>query len=311
MLEDQTIGLVALLVAAIGVVATIVAPNLTKFARVWFDILDVVEIEGTESPTDDLKIVIQHRGATVDRRVFIVRAVAENTGSLDIVGAHFANPVEINLPQSLEILSVMASAEDGVNPDVKHTPRTASLKWTLLKPKEKINLVLVVAAEYAGFDSRRVKRETTNVVRLIDVRTGRGFWASKPGLAGAAGGALTFAAIFGAAITYRYLDIDENQLVVQTSAGAEVLYFDREVRACPIAQPPTLFYDCRDVAPGAVETLLRDASVQDVRLGYPKGKLPIVMGLLAFMALFGMVFVRGFASIGRSFENLTIRRRAI
>ena len=308
--DEQTIALVALAVAVVGVVATFAAPRFTQSARVWFDIVDVVQIQGFSSPAEDLAIVIQHKGITIDRPVFIVRAVAENTGSLDLISAHFAEPVEISLPASLEILAASCTAGEGVRPELLHTSCTASLKWTLLKPKEKINLALIVAAPNASYDAQRVRREAARVVRLIDVRTGKGFWAARPGLTGALIGALLSFAIGCSAVAYRVISVERNIAVAHTELGSEALFigFEGELRACELPDPPELLSTCRDLTRTQANALLAQATVEDVSMGYSRRRLRYVALLVFLGAFLGFTAARGFQGVVRTLENLSLRR---
>jgi hypothetical protein len=160
-------------VTVLGVLATIIAPRLVSGARIYFTTMEISRID-TDDPTDRLEVKIFHDGAPLTDPVFLLTGAITNTGGKDITKDEFIDPVLVKVGDKAEILSVEASAPDGVNLKVEVVGGTCHAEWSILKPGESIQIKLVGRYPNATFDSDVLRNGVRFIARLRDVKVGLG-----------------------------------------------------------------------------------------------------------------------------------------
>lgn len=247
-----------LVLGAMGVVATLVAPRLSRSAKIYAEVEGVSPIR-RDSPSSSLEITVSHKGAVVNRPIYLVQATVENTGSRDVVEKHFLEPLSFKLPQTFEVLSVEAEAANGVRPEAEHSPQSIDIKWLMLKPREKIEIKAIVSSEQ---DSRPddIRRQITPEVRLIDVQTGRGFWKSNPWLASGLALYLIMAVPMAVIGAFSIFPV-RNDLIVSQMDGHTVSLevSDNRLRVCQVFQHRVVFSKCEGMDGARAEPLIQNA----------------------------------------------------
>lgn len=305
MFTAENLTFISVLVAIVGVVATFLAPQISRTARVSFQITDVFEIRRA-TPTSTLSIVVQHNGEVVEEQVFIIRCTIRNTGNVDLVRTHFADPIEVVLPQTIEILSVEVFAAEGIKPQLSTEHHRALVSWSLLKTREDIEISLTAKSSQPTTEDE-VSKSVRDIVRLVNVKVGAGFWAARPNLRNSLVGGIVGLVLMGALLLTVLLVRDNDMLIVRSPAGvAQAMFLPGSSRSqlCVVQQLPVLIGDC--------EAITREESIRLLPLatrgGGFTGAPPVVIGLMSFIILACAAIG---AMLGQIFGSLSRVRRIV
>lgn len=172
-MESTTITFIGLIVAAIGVVATIVAPRLVRGSRIEAEFESVDRIS-QKAPTGQMRVDVFHNNEKVDGSLFVARGIIGNIGSKDITKDHFVDPVEIGCEGDWSIISLDVEAPLGVKPTVAKVADRWTVDWSILKPREFISITAVVVSEDDKATVKSAENDLWIIARLSDVKTGKG-----------------------------------------------------------------------------------------------------------------------------------------
>lgn len=172
-MDQNLLAQFTFVVTVLGVLATVIAPRLASGARIYFTPLEISRID-TEDPTDLLKVKIFHDDVLLTDPVFLITGEITNTGGKDITKHEFIEPVLVRVGREAEILSVDASAPDGVELKVEVVDGACRAEWSILKPGESIEIKLVGRYRSAPFNSDALRDDVRFIARLRDVKVGPG-----------------------------------------------------------------------------------------------------------------------------------------
>jgi len=164
------VAILPLVLAVIGVLATLIAPKISKNASVFVEVPTTIEMSRRmEDLPDDFNFV--YKDAKIDDAVSLGEINICNVGELDIAGNSFIEPIKISVPDGFKLLSV---SEDGQNPAGLNITDTSEngflITWSLLKKKEVVKLVAIFSHD-AEIQLEDKTNEFEFNIRLQDVRT--------------------------------------------------------------------------------------------------------------------------------------------
>lgn len=281
-MDQGLVTQISLIVAVLGVLGTFIAPRLVASSRIYFEGLDLSRIDSDE-PTERIKIQVFHDDELVLDPVFILTGQISNTGSKDVTRAEFVEPTSISLDDNAEILSVDASAPDGVNVEAEVVDGRCRVLWSILKPGETIELKVVARALDEGFDHREALDSVKFVARLRDVKVGPGMKRFLPLGAGLLTSFTLMAFIGGAFFAVNVFGTDR-WVFRDPKTQAEFALRETEwpnkadFEACRV-KAGKVSGDCRDLT--ADEARARMATAHRAKMGAEIDKTGVAAGLLA------------------------------
>jgi hypothetical protein len=279
-------GIIALVGAVLGIVATIVAPSLfLKSARISADVVSARKIS-RKSPSDSVSIVVTHNDKPILGDVYTVDAVIKNTGNTDLVSEQFSRPVEFDATDGVRILAADVKAPITKIDAVADVSADAlKIKWALLKPREKILITMVVASGEAT-TAEKIAKSVVPSARMVDVKVGKGFWLKNRWLAAAlVGYAFGFflLAIFAFTLrlgTNHYLVFNEQDRTNLIRIGADT------IEVCDISGSILLPVTCSSTTEAAANDLLKSAKIENARFGLlPYEVWILLLGPLSYALL--------------------------
>jgi len=278
-LDPNLLTIAAIAVGILGVLATLIAPRLTREARIHAQIFSVDRIR-RRTEAGDLRIEIHHGPDLIEDPVFIVRGTVRNIGGKDIVSSHFVDPVAIIGKDEVEILSLEANPPAGVTANVVQIGNGYGITWNILKPRETIKFLAVVKAP-DGVTVRGIFRALSIEARLRDVKSDQGFLSGD--LRFGFSMALVLMVISIGPISYLGMR-NVDAFVYRTDLGLEQILFPSEgvYKSCRVKSGPLYFSECKDVNPTEVAGLIRPLEVRGVRVGIS----PIATIIAALVSLF-------------------------
>lgn len=304
-LDSNLLTIIAIAVGALGVVATIVAPRLTREARVH---AQVFSVDGIRRATQagDLRIEIHHGSDLIDEPVFIVRGTIQNIGGKDLVSSHFVDPVAICSDVDAEILSVELTPPAGVSVSVEKIDSGWGVRWNMLKPKESIKFLAVVKSSSENPHIRSIKRSIRVEARLRDVKSGPGLLS--PDLKFGASLAVVLMLIVIGPISYfgmRPVDA----FIYKDSAGLLMTLYpgDGTYKSCRVKTGALYLSDCGRVRPADVSDLLASVKVERIRVGISPSAI-IVAALVS--GLYGLLFAFSSKDVFGLFRMAMLTSRA-
>jgi len=168
---------VVIVIGAVTIVATLVAPRLSKTARIFLRVTDVTRL--TSVHTDEsIRLEAYHGDERITDHIFIVSISIENTGSKDITESDFVDPIMISAGTDAEIISASCNESEVSAPSAGVDDGRAQIRWKILKPSSKIELKLAVTAEDAS--SEKLVKQIDPILRLRDVLEGPGLRSYAP-----------------------------------------------------------------------------------------------------------------------------------
>jgi len=264
---------ISLLVAVLSLIATFIAPRFISGARIFAEAADASRLD-TDQPTDRVKVRVFHDEEVIAEAVYVVTLFIENTGGKDVTSAEFIEPVKVSFGIDLEILSAALSGPDGVNASWTLAGGIGCIEWSILKPGEMITARVVARAISTAVRPDAILKAAKLVVRLRDVKVGRGWKRFTPALIAVMSG-MIFAVMVGGALLLTIL-MPTNRWVYKDKAGHEFAVVERredglpnpsfaELSACPLRNKHYDANACIPLSPADARAYIGEA--QRLRVG--------------------------------------------
>lgn len=298
--DSNLLTIVAIAVAVLGVLATLVAPRLTREARVHAQVSSVDRIRQI-TEAGNLRIDIRHGDNVIAEPVFIVGGAVQNVGGRDIVASHFVDPVGVTAQGQLEILSLELTCPPGVTANVEAIDGGRGIRWNILKPKEKIKFLAVVKSTDGETSSKLIRRRVEVAARLRDVKSGFGLMS--PDLRFGLTLAVILMTISVGPISYLGMRNVDAFLYKGPDGVSRILSpSDLGYKSCALKSGRIFFSQCNGIGPRSVDRLISTMSVSRVRIGI--SPVAIIVALVV-SAVYGLAFAFG------SRESLVVLKAAM
>jgi hypothetical protein len=170
-LDGITIGVLGLIIAGLGVAATLLTPRFVGGARLNFVPGRVSTLRRREQ-IGTLRIAVLQGQEEVKGNIYLFGATVSNCGSKDVSHHDFVDPIIFYGVEGVEILSIDGQAKQGIGAIVKLEKDVGFLEWRILKPKEEIYIEFVVRS-INPVDFEPKNRLVESQIRLKDVKSGK------------------------------------------------------------------------------------------------------------------------------------------
>lgn len=283
--DSSLLAILAIAVSVLGVIATLIAPRLTREARVHADIFSVDRIRRV-TEAGDLRIEVHHGADLILEPVFIVRGNIQNIGGRDLVASHFVDPINVFGTDGIEILSLEASPPPGVTSTIERTSNGWGVRWNILKPKEKIPFLAVARSTAESVSQREVRKNINVEARLKDVKSGYGLIS--PDIRFGLTVAMSLMIISVGPVSYLGMrSVDSITYEDERGVRRILLPSDGTYNSCEIKNGPIYFRECRDLQENELANLHHSVLFQAERIGISQLAL-VAISIVAF--LYGFLF---------------------
>lgn len=300
-LDGATIGILSLILAAFGVVATILAPKLVGGARLDFAVLGISSLRHRHQ-IGSLRISVFDDGSEIEGNIYLISAIVTNCGSRDVSHLDFVDPISISPNPGVEILSIESHSSPGVGEEATIKDGLGLLSWRILKPKESVSLQVV--ARTVRPLQRSGAYPIKAQIRLKDVKQGKSSLSRlKLGRL-----AVTTATIFLLTMSINVIPAFNMALVVHEGAEkSRVRIFPNGVDQCVLEDKFLYINKCSSISIDHAETLLKKANLEQSNLGVRPNYIWLSLGL---SLAYGILLVYGLQLLGRTLSRFGRRSRA-
>lgn len=171
-INPSALSLVALVVATLGVVATLAAPFIRRSARLTHDALSIWEVRAAPL-TGNVSLKIFHNGKEIDGDLYLFSVSFTNTGSLDIAFDESVDSVTFGFVDTADVLSADILAREGVIPRTEIRDGQVEVFWRMLKPQESVAVTGIAKARDERASVTELERAFSHSIRIRDVLTGK------------------------------------------------------------------------------------------------------------------------------------------
>jgi len=292
-MDGNSIALLSAGIGAVGVLATLLAPRISRVARLFVVVSSVSKINPSV-PNESLTIQFKHAGKIIKGSFYSINVLIENTGKKDITKTDFINPVEIEFKDEINVLSAQVNSESGIFPKVNIGQNGVHVEWDILKERESIELVIIANTEADikadDFYGKYIKILT----RLKDVRVGDQPRFLRKILTGIAAG---FGLLFVFAVVSIISNIPHrNDLLIYKDPIGSARFLTIAVDPWSLAPGNyvtcqynnSIFYvsECKKVDVNEFKRLSQEAKTGSGRLGTPKALTILFIIFSVFYGIF-------------------------
>lgn len=283
-LDPTSLTVAGLVLTLITIIATLFAPFLVRGARVHYEVTGASELP-RGGPIGNLRVQIFHAGNAINGFLYSIKATVRNSGRKDVVLDNFVDPISISLKGPYDLLYASAESDPGVGETVTVEGKSANLVWRILKPKEGIELNIIIRSDDPI--SRRSLYDITDAnIRLKDVKSGKPFGHGL-GLARFAAAFMIITTGFGGYFTY--VAYSQKPSIVSDVNGEtfRLRSTDFGYTICDVRNQRVYVSKCEKVNNNQVLDFVGQAEVRPVYLGF-RGEW--LLALLALSIAYSSIF---------------------
>ena len=298
-IDGTTIGILGLVLAGLGVIATVVAPRFVGGARLSFALRELSPLRHREQ-IGTLRISVFQDNDEVTGNVYLLTGSLTNCGSKDVSYQDFVDPIKFSPSGSVQLLSIGADANDGIGERVRIEDGLGFLDWRILKPKEIIDLSFVMRSDVPL--SAKNSNYISSEIRLKDVKHGQGAFTKyriAPVL-------LIFTVLFFVLNTINIIPITNNSLVyVDAGQLKSIRMSPLGIDSCLVERRIFYLNKCSKISISQASDLLSKSRIEKINTGMRPRLFYITLG---FSFLYAVLIVFGIRFVGDVF-NYRQRRR--
>lgn len=240
--------LLSVIVPALGVVIAVYQQILSERRRLH-SAVDTCHTINDPTTLKNATIIIKHNGVEYSDHIYFCNLFFKNIGNRDISARDFQHPVRITLPDHFTLVDFQVDDRFKSKVSVESHDNLIDLKWGILKPREKIDVSLVLtSAEKIELDL--VEKSIVIDDRLINVTSTK---QSSYRLYAFAGLASILSLSFMMLFNYIVIGIGKpseypvGYEILGTPHAFVLINRDGDLSACEISKELIIFQRCQNI----------------------------------------------------------------